>query len=269
MERVLEIWRDGYRHVLDADISGFFDNIPHKVVMQGLTNVVADGNILRLVERFLTAGVMENGVVRSTMLGTPQGGVLSPRPTFGRCPANVALNFLDWHMDDLGYRFVRYADDFVILCRTEHQANEARLAVEQFIEPLGLSLSPEKTCVTTFREGFSFLGFDVSSFSIKMRAKSVEKFKARIREMTIRCHNLDSKKIKELGSVIRGVAHYFGTKFSTCVDQFRTLDRWYRMRLRCMRLKRKSRMTNCRIKIKHLRRRGCVFLSDYLCPLRA
>jgi len=72
MERMLEIWRTGHRHVLDADISGFFDNIPHNIVLRGLRNVVADGNILNLVEKFLTAGVMEDGVVQTTTLGTPQ-----------------------------------------------------------------------------------------------------------------------------------------------------------------------------------------------------
>lgn len=262
MERVMEIWRAGHRHVLDADISGFFDNIPHQVIMRGLTNVVADGNILRLVEQFLTAGVMEDGVVRSTTLGTPQGGVLSP------LLANIALNFLDWHLEEHGYRFVRYADDFMVLCQTEHQAKEAREAVEQFVEQLGLSLSPEKTHVTTFWEGFTFLGFDVTSYSVKMRAKSVEKFKARIRELTVRSHNLDDQRIEKLNAVIRGVAHYFGQPYSTCVCQFRDLDRWYRMRLRCMRLKRKTRYANYRIKIKHLRRRGCAFLLDHLTPTR-
>jgi len=262
MERVLEIWRAGYRHVLDADISGFFDCIPHKVIMQGLTNVVADGNILDLVERFLSAGVLEDGVVQSTTLGTPQGGVLSP------LLANIALNFLDWHLDELGYRFVRYADDFVVLCRTERQAKEARQAVEQFVEQLGLSLSPEKTHVTTFRRGFAFLGFDVTSYSVTMRAKSVAKYKTRIRELTVRSHNLDAKKIEKLNAVVRGVARYFATTFTKCGNLFRELDRWLRMRLRSMRLKRKSRTANCRIKVKHLRRRGCVFLSDCLNPSR-
>jgi group II intron reverse transcriptase/maturase len=262
MERVMEIWRAGHRHVLDADISGFFDGIPHRVIMQGLTQVVADGNILSLVQRFLNAGVMEGGVVRSTTLGTPQGGVLSP------LLANIALNFLDWHLEGLGYRFVRYADDFIVLCRTEHQAKEARQAVEQFVEQLGLKLSPEKTKVTTFRQGFAFLGFDVTSYSAKMRAKSVEKFKGRIQELTVRSHNLDAQRIEKLNAVIRGVARYFGTVYSTCVYQFRDLDCWYRMRLRCMRLKRKTRHANHRIKTKHLRRLGCTFLSDHLKPIR-
>jgi group II intron reverse transcriptase/maturase len=257
MERLLEIWRGGHRHVVDADISGFFDCIPHEVVMRGLTGVVADGNILRLIQKFLNAGVMEDGVVQSTTMGTPQGGVLSP------LLANIALNFLDWHLDELGYRFVRYADDFVVLCRTERQAKEALRAVQLFLEQLGLTLSPEKTHVTTFRQGFSFVGFDVKSRSVKMRAKSVEKYKDRIRELTTRSHNLDCQQVEKINSVVRGVAHYFATPFSTCVKQFEELDRWLRMRLRCMRKKRKSRKDNCRIKIKHLRRSGCVFLQDF------
>lgn len=258
LERVLEIWRQGHRHVLDADISGFFDKIPHQTIMRGLTNVVADGNILSLVERFLSAGVMEGGVVQSTTLGTPQGGVLSP------LLANIALNFLDWHLEKLGFRFVRYADDFIVLCQTERQVKEAQTAVERFLESLSLTLSAEKTRVTTFRQGFAFLGFQVTSYSAKMRDKAAEKFKTRMRELTVRHHNLDARRIEEINAVVRGVARYFGTHFSTCVHQFRDLDEWLRMRLRSMRLKRKSRTANCRIKIKHLRRAGCRFLSDYL-----
>ena len=255
MERLLETWRSGHRHVLDADISGFFDNIPHHVVMQGLRNVVADGNILNLVEKFLTAGVLEDGVVQTTTLGTPQGGVLSP------LLANIALNFLDWHLDELGYRFVRYADDFVVLCRTELQAKEAWTQIEQFLGTLGLSLSPTKTHVTTFKQGFTFLGFDVQSHSVKMRAKSVENFQTKVREITVRSHNLDAAVVTKLNSVIRGVQRYFGTWFSTCVTQFRELDEWVRMRLRCQKLKRKSRTHNCRIKDAKLERMGLVTLS--------
>jgi RNA-directed DNA polymerase len=105
LREVDRLHRLGYRFVLDADISGFFDNIPHQVIMQGLRNVVADGNILNLVEGFLTAGVMEDGIIYPTTVGTPQGGVLSP------LLANIALNFLDWQLDAEGYTFVRYADD--------------------------------------------------------------------------------------------------------------------------------------------------------------
>ncbi len=255
MERMLEIWRLGHRHVLDADISGFFDNIPHDVVLRGLRNVVADGNILDLVEKFLTAGVMEDGVVTTTMLGTPQGGVLSP------LLANIALNFLDWHLDELGYRFVRYADDFVVLCQTERHAKEAQTQIEPFLRTIGLSLSPTKTKITTFLQGFTFLGFDVQSHSVKMRAKSVENFKTKVRDITTRSHNLDANVIVKLNSVTRGVQRYFGTWFSTCVTQFRELDEWVRMRLRCQKLKRKSRTQNCRIEDAKLERMGLVTLS--------
>ena len=262
MERMLEFWRQGHRHVLDADISGFFDNIPHDVVLRGLRNVVADGNILNLVQKFLTAGVMEDGVVQTTTLGTPQGGVLSP------LLANIALNFLDWHLDELGYRCVRYADDFVVLCRTELHAKEAQTRIEPFLKTLGLSLSPTKTKITTFRQGFTFLGFQVSSYSVKMRAKSVENFHTKVRDITTRSHNLDAEVIAKLNSLIRGVQRYFGTWFSTCVKQFRELDEWVRMRLRCQQLKRKSREDHCRIKDAYLERRGLVTLSTLHRQLR-
>jgi len=263
LTRVWELHRLGHRHVLDADIKGFFDNIPFRVIMQGLTRVVADGNILTLVERFLKAGVMEDGVFRATTVGTPQGGVLSP------LLANIALNFLDWHLDALGYRFVRYADDFVVLCRSARRAQEARAVVEQFLtERLGLQLSAEKTKVTTFRAGFAFLGFDLKSQSCRMREKSVEKFKARVRELTVRSRNLDAEVIGKLNAVVRGVARYFATAFSTVADQFRTLDRWVRMRLRAMKYKRKSGEDNWRLRIAHVRQMGLIFLSDSLRPLR-
>jgi len=261
LERAKQLQRQGYSHVLDADISGFFDNIPLAVIMQGLTNVVADGNILRLVRRFLRAGVMEDGVLRSTTVGTPQGGVISP------LLANIALNFLDWHLARSGFRFVRYADDFVVLCRSACRAKEALVVVTQKLTELGLSLSPEKTRVTSFREGFAFLGFDLRVRSAQMRTKTVERLKDKIREMTVRKHNLDAQVIGKLNALIRGVAHYFVTNFSTVREQFRYLDAWVRMRLRCMKFQRKSVHDNWRLRIRHLRRLGLVFLMDYLKPM--
>jgi RNA-directed DNA polymerase len=104
---VLELHQQGYNQVLDADIKGFFDNFPQKVIMAGVAAEVADGNILRIVERFLKAGVMEEGGFQPGIVGTPQGGVISP------LLANIALNGLDWQLHTAGYHFVRYADDFV------------------------------------------------------------------------------------------------------------------------------------------------------------
>lgn len=148
------------------------------MIMAALADEVADGNILRLVEKFLRSGVMEQGVFKPTTVGTPQGGVFSP------LLANIALNHLDWQLDAAGYRLVRYADDFVVLCKTEREAKEARGLVERLLTELGLTLSAEKTQVTRFARGFCFLGFDIRRRTVRMRTKSVQKFKAKVREWT-------------------------------------------------------------------------------------
>ena len=179
IERVLQYHREGDRVVLDADIAGFFDNIPHRVIMAAVAAEVSDGNILRLVEKFLTAGgptcgrCPENGVFKPTTVGTPQGGVISP------LLANIVRNRLDWRLHERGFRFARYADDFVVVCQTNEQAQEALALVTQVLEnELGLTLSAEKTKITTYGKGYEFLGFRLSSRSRRMREKSVQKFKA-------------------------------------------------------------------------------------------
>ena len=260
VERVIELHRLGHTYVLDADIKGFFDNIPHAIIMAGVADEVADGNILRLVERFLKAGVMEEGQFRPTSVGTPQGGVISP------LLANIALNGLDWRLHDAGFRHVRYADDFVVLCQTETQVKQAHDLVQQHLAQIGLSLSAEKTKQTRFREGFAFLGFVISSWSVAMRPKSVEKFKAKIRELTPRQHNLDHEVVKKVNAVVRGTANYFATPFSSVRHLFRTLDRWLRMRIRCMKFKRKRSTDNWRLHGKHLANLGLTFLSEQRAP---
>jgi group II intron reverse transcriptase/maturase len=230
--------------VLDADIQGFFDQIPHSIIMEAVAAEVADGNVLRLVEEFLTAGVMEDGVFKPTTIGTPQGGVISP------LLANIVLNYLDWQLHGAGYHFARYADDFVIVCQSHQQAQEALTFVKHVLEDrLKLRLSPEKTTITTFGKGYEFLGFLLSSRSRRMRGKSVQKFKARIRELTQRKHNLDAKVIEKLNQVIRGTANYFGTTFSTNRRTFLKLDSWIRMRLRCMKKKRKNYRDNHKLRL--------------------
>jgi group II intron reverse transcriptase/maturase len=257
VQKVLQLGRQGYRYVLDADISGCFDHLSHTAMMRELSEVVADGNILRLVEKFLKAGVMEGGKMHPTPVGTPQGGVASP------LLANIALNVLDWHLHEHGFRFVRYADDFVVLCKSETQAKEALALVEQLVaDRLGLALSSEKTKITRFHEGFTFLGFDIKSRFVRMRAKSVENFKTKVRQITRRSHNLDADMIVRLNRVIRGTANYFATPWSHCGDAYRSLDRWIRMRLRCMKFDRKSQVDNVRIRLKHFQRMGLLSLSD-------
>ena len=150
LEQVLKLHEQGYHFVVDADIQGCFDHIPFWAIMQAVSAQVADGNILRLIEKFLRAGVMENGVFKPTTVGTPQGGVASP------LLANIVLNYLDWQLHEHGYRFVRYADDFVVLTQTKNQAEEALALVAQTLEKLELKLSPDKTRITTYQAGYSW-----------------------------------------------------------------------------------------------------------------
>lgn len=260
IERVLEFHNQGDLVVLDADIQGFFDNIPHAIIMQAVAAEVADGNILRLVERFLRSGVMEDGVFKPTDVGTPQGGVISP------LLANIVLNRLDWALHQAGYRFARYADDFVVVCHSVTRAQEALTVVQQVLETeLGLKLSPEKTKITNYRTGYEFLGFFLSSRSRRMRNKSVQKFKDKVRELTIRHHNLDRTAILKLNRVIRGTARYFATQFSTVRWTFQKLDSWVRMRLRCMKLKRKNYNDNRKLRVGYFRRKlGLLTLEEFV-----
>lgn len=263
IEKVLEFHREGYLVVLDADIKGFFDNLSHRNIMAAVAAEVADGNILRLVEKFLTAGVMEEGVFKPTSVGTPQGGVISP------LLANIVLNRLDWKLHETGYRFTRYADDFVVLCQTEQQAQEALKLVQQVLEgELGLMLSAEKTKVTTYGKGYEFLGYYLSSRSRRMRDKSVQKFKAKVQELTVRHYNLDSKTIEKLNQVIRGTANYFTASFSTCRWMFQKLDSWIRMRIRAMKLKRKNYNDNHKLRVQYFRRKLGLLTLEGFCKYR-
>ena len=263
VKRVLECHRQGYRTVLDADIQGFFDNLSHSVIMAAVAAEVSDGNILSLLERFLTAGVLEDGVFKPTTIGTPQGGVVSP------LLANIVLDRLDWQLQAAGHRFVRYADDFVVLCQTTPQAQEALERVRHVLErELGLHLSPEKTKITTYGKGYDFLGFHLSARSRRMRDKSVQKFKSKLRELTPRHQNLDGKVIEKLNRVIRGTANYFATAFSTCRWAFQKLDSWLRMRLRCMKLKRKNYNDNAKLRVGYFRRKLGLLTLEEFCTYR-
>jgi RNA-directed DNA polymerase len=259
VEQVLESHRQGHPVVLDADIQGFFDNLSHRIIMEAVAAEVADGNILRLVQRFLTAGVLEEGLFQPTTVGTPQGGVISP------LLANIVLDRLDWQLHAAGYRFVRYADDFVVLCQDRQQAQEALRLVRQVLEgELGLQLSPEKTNITTYGKGYDFLGFRLSSRSRRMRDKSVRKFKDKVREITTRHHNLNPGIVAKLNQVIRGTAHYFAARFATCRWTFQKLDSWIRMRLRAMKLKRKNYNDNRKLRVGYFRRQlGLLTLEEF------
>jgi group II intron reverse transcriptase/maturase len=227
--------------------------------MAAVAAEIADGNILNLIEKFLRAGVMENGVFKPTTVGTPQGGVVSP------LLANIVLNHLDWTLHQHGYRFVRYVDDFVVLTPSKPQAKEALALVSQTLQELGLQLSPEKTKITTYGKGYSFLGFVLSSRSRRMRPKSVQKFRDKVRALTQRSHNLDAAVIEKLNPVIRGTAQYFAPPWATSRWQLGILDGWVRMRLRALKSKRKRETDNYRIPNCKLAQLGLLSLTQFCC----
>ena len=257
-QRLLDFHAQGHTVVLDADIQGFFDNIPHPVIMQAVREEVADGNILDRVERFLTSGVMEDGVFKPTTIGTPQGGVISP------LLANLVLHRLDAALDAAGLRFVRYADDFIVACQTRAQAQEALTSVTPVLGELGLALSPDKTHITTYGKGYDFLGFRMMPRSRRMRPTSEKKFKGKVRDLTPRHCNLDAQVIVRLNRVIRGTGRYFSPSFATHPGRFRRLDAWVRMRLRCMKFKRKRTPDGRKLRVKTIHDKlGLLRLVDF------
>jgi RNA-directed DNA polymerase len=260
IRRALLLHESGLRVILDADIRAFFDSLLHKVIMKFVAAEVADGNILSLVERFLRSGVMEDGVFMPTSVGTPQGGVISP------LLANIVLNQLDWQLHSHGLQFVRYADDFVVICNSKPQAEGALNLVQQVLDSLGLQLSPEKTRISTYGKGYSFLGFVLSSRSRLMRPKSLKKFKDKIRDLTCRHYNFEPRVIEKLNRVIRGTSLYFATSFATCRDRFHKLDSWIRMRLRCMKFKRKRNSDNYKLRNRTFNKLGLLTMESFCFP---
>jgi len=270
IRKMLTFWKQGYSIVLDADIQGFFDNIQHELIIDLVAMKIADGNILRTIRKFLKAGVMEDGVLRKTSLGTPQGGVISP------LLANIVLDVLDKELANNGYIFVRYADqrfrfignDFLVLAKDTPECEKALDLVQCVIEgKLNLKLSPEKTKITSFKKGFEFLGFFFSTNGASMRTKSVEKLKEKIKKLTVRSHNFSDETVRNLNRVTRGVANYYLTDFSTVKTQFFNLDGRIRKRLRCMskiplagKKKRISANDNRRIPNRFFHRKGLVSL---------
>ena len=113
---------------MDVDIKGFFDNIPHKLILESIAAKISDGNILNLIERFLNSGVMGKGELKPTITATPQGGVISP------LLANIALDHLDWYLEAKGYLFVRYADDFIVLCKSRPEAERVLDDIKIFLD---------------------------------------------------------------------------------------------------------------------------------------
>lgn len=253
--------KEGYRYVVDADISSFFDQLSHDLVMSRLRDRIADGRVLGLLEAFLKAGVSQDGVVTVASQGTPQGGVVSP------WISNLVLDDLDKAIESKGWRHVRYADDFVVACRSPKEAELALQYVKEVLETLKLSLNEKKTRLTNFNEGFVFLGFSFRRYHIGIGNKAINRFKERVRSITRRQQgtNVDAV-IAQLNAVVRGWARYFGVAEVT--ETMARLDQWIRMRIRAFCFKRKCHHDNWRLPNRRLQKWGLLSLNTQRPKLR-
>lgn len=257
IERIELYKQEGYRYVLDADIKAFYDTIPHKLIMNRLREKIADGWVLTSIEKMLKAGVMEDGICYRTTEGTPQGGVLSP------LLANLVGDIIDKELEKGGYKFVRYADDFIVMTKTKEELSAALSFVNEVVEgKLELKLSKDKTELTSFKRGFRFLGFHFIGTYKGISAKSMDKLKDNIREITKRTQGVNLKTvIGRLNPVIRGHVNYF--RLGDVQGVYRRLDCWMRMRLRCFKFSRKWRTDNRRFPIRRFRRMGLLSFEQY------
>lgn len=238
LRRVDQLLQAGYTHVVDADLKGYFDSIPHDRLMDRLKDKIADGPVLSLIEKFLKASILEESSQWTPETGAPQGAVLSP------LLSNVYLDPLDHRMAREGFQMVRYADDFVILCRTAEEAQRALTLVEAWVAENELRLHPTKTrIVDAHHDGFDFLGYHFRGTRRGIRhwarEKSIRKLKGTLRAKTRRTsgHSLQFI-IADVNRVLRGWFAYF--KHSRPFV-FAPLDRWVRQRLRAILRKRSKR----------------------------
>jgi RNA-directed DNA polymerase len=231
---------EGYHWVVDADLKRYFDTIPFAPLLARVEEQVADGAVLALIEAYLHQGVLEEMTWWQPEAGTPQGAVISP------LLSNIYLNPLDHLMAQQGWEMVRYADDFVILCRSEAEAQQALTLVQQWTAQAGLTLHPDKTRVVdaTKPGGFDFLGYHFERGYRWPREKSLQKLKDKIRVHTRRSNGQSLQAIiSRLNPLLRGWFGYFKHSHYTT---FTGLDKWCRMRLRTILRKRQKRRGRAR-----------------------
>jgi len=228
LRRVDTLLKQGYRWVVDADLKSYFDTIPHQELMERVKAKVVDGRVLSLLEEFLRQGVLEEMNFWTPEEGTPQGGVISP------LLSNIYLDALDRHMAAGGFEMMRYADDFVVLCRTPDEAQQALEQVQNWTAAAGLKLHPVKTRIVdaTPKGGFDFLGYHFERGLRWPRRKSDRKLRDTIRAKTPRSPGGSLQAIiVDLNRTLVGWYEYFKHSHTTT---FPTLDGWVRMRLRCI-----------------------------------
>lgn len=228
----------GRHHIVDIDIKGYFDNIPHQALMELVKTRISDGKVLGLIEAFLKQRVIENGIETVPEKGSPQGGVISP------LLANIYLDPLDWLLNDLGIQSVRYADDIIVLAENARQATEALKQIEEWMQQAGLTLHPEKTRIVNVSEplahfdflGYRFLRSKKGKLIRLIRPKSKQKLRATLKPLTKRTNGKSMETIiARINPVLRGWFAYFK---QACMPEQQEIDVWLRVRLRSILRKR-------------------------------
>jgi group II intron reverse transcriptase/maturase len=222
---------EGFCYVVDMDLEKFFDKVNQSKLIEVLSRTVKDGRVVSLIHKYLRAGVMTKGYYEETPMGVPQGGNLSP------LLSNVMLNELDKELEKRGHRFVRYADDCMIFCRSKRAAERVLASITKFIEDkLYLKVNRDKTIVAHIK-AVKFLGygfyFNKNGCGIRIHRKSVEKMKAKIRELTSRSNGWGNERRKEaLRQYITGWLNYF--RLADMKSLMEKTDEWFRRRIRSL-----------------------------------
>jgi len=227
IKQIQQTIRDGYRHCVDMDLSKFFDRVQHDVLMARVSRKVHDRRLLKLIGRYLRAGVMVDGVHQPSPEGTMQGGPLSP------LLANILLDDFDKELESRGLHFVRYADDFLVFTRTSAAAQRVYHSVGRYLtRKLKLVVNQQKSRVCR-TDGVEFLGYHFHGFGgqIRVSAKSISKFRQKLRELTRRNRGMSmSRRLRELSRYLRGWLGYFALEQRKTL--FRELDKQVRRRVR-------------------------------------
>lgn len=235
LRQAREYLRDGYKYVVDMDLEKFFDRVNHDILMERLSRNISDKRLLRIIRRYLEAGLLQNGIFEERKLGMPQGGNLSP------LLSNIMLDELDKELERRGHKFCRYADDCNIYVKSQEAGERVLKSITEFLGiRLKLKVNETKSAVAHVTKR-KFLGYSFRRDSeLKVANQSLVKFKNRIRELTSRNRGRKLEHvIKELNQYLNGWISYF--RLSANISVFNGLDSWIRRRLRCYRLKQRKR----------------------------
>ena len=230
--KLLEYFNDGYTWIVDIDLQKFFDTVCHDKLISIIMKTIHDGELVSLIRKYLVSGVMENGVVNPTKVGTPQGGNLSP------LLSNIMLNELDKELEKRGLRFTRYADDCIIVVKSEKAANRVMESITKFIEKkLGLKVNAEKSKVARPNQikylGYGFYYTKTGIIKPKPHLKSIQKFKRKLKQLTKRSYSIAlDERIVKLNQVIRGWINYF--RIADMKEQLKNITSHLNRRIRCI-----------------------------------